>query len=80
MAKFPNNLLLAMRFGTNYVGASRRRRGPHEVIANRRRLRGRWLDGNPIGRIRLARFVAPGGDGRVIVCDFCVLNVIAPRR
>lgn len=63
----------------NYViGASRSRRRSDEVIANRCRFRGRWLDGNPIGRIRLARFAAPGGDGRV--CDPRVLGVIAPQR
>lgn len=48
-------------------------------MANRRRLRGRWLDGNPIGRICLARFAAPRGDGRVMACDPRVPGAIAPR-
>jgi len=69
-----------MRLGTNYVmGASRDRRNLREVIANRRWLQGRRLDGNPIGRIRLAYFVAHGRDGRVIGCTLRVLDVIAPR-
>lgn len=69
-----------MRFGTNYViGAPRKRWSPRKVIADRR-LRGWRLDGNPIGRICLARFIAPGGDGRVMACDPRVLGVVAPQR
>lgn len=72
--------LLAMRFGTNYViRASRNRWNFREVIVNRRWLRGRRLDGNPIGRICLAYFVAHGRDGRVIARTPRVLDVIAPR-
>lgn len=77
---FKRALLLATGFGTNYVVGAFRRRRPREPIANRRRLRGRRHDGNPIGRIRLVRFVAPRGDGLVTPCDPRVPGVISPWR